>query len=315
MIVATLPSKNKKNRNGDLILVSPDHRRAVRAPFSLLEALQNWEECYPQLKALDGKYDFDLNVEECLSPLPNAPGFYDGSAFLSHVFRARKSRGDVMPPTAKTIPLMYQGVSDNFLPPTAPIELMNEAFGGDFEGEFAVIVGDVPKGTSAEKASSYIRFIILFNDITYRELIKEELPTKFGFLQSKPNSSVAPFALTPDELGSAWDGERVHLEVQTKLNGKWFGSPSGKEMHFGFGQLIAHACRTRPLSAGSIIGSGTVSNEDASKGYSCLTEKRCQEIIESGKESTPWLKKGDKVEMEVLANGKSLFGLIRETVV
>lgn len=324
MKLASLKSRNPKNRHGELVLVSRDNRQAVKVDpvISLLEALENWEEVSPRLLRLSdalngGKVpgSFPLDVKECLAPLPHSPGFYDGSAFLSHVFRARKSRGDEMPPSAKVTPLMYQGVSDNLLPSQSPLDLMDPAFGGDFEGEFAVITRDVPKGTGSEGAGKYIALLTLFNDITYREIVKTELQTKFGFLQSKPNSAFAPFAVTPDEAGSAWDGKRLSLDMEVKLNGVLFGNPNGSEMHFTFPDLVAHACRTRPLAAGSIVGCGTVSNEDKGRGFACLTEKRYQEIMDQGKEATSWLKPKDHVFMDVKVEGTSLFGTIDQMVV
>jgi fumarylacetoacetate (FAA) hydrolase len=215
-----------------------------------------------------------------------------------------------MPESAKVTPLMYQGVSDCLLPAYSPIDLMDEKFGGDFEGEFAAITVDVPKGTSSSDASKYIALFTMFNDITYREIVKTELETKFGFLQSKPNSAFAPLVVTPDEFGAHWDGKRLSVDLDVQLNGKWFGTPNGKEMNFTFGDLIAHACRTRPLAAGSIVGTGTISNESNEKGFACLTEKRFQEMIESGKMVTPWLKRGDRVTIDCAINGTSVFGPI-----
>lgn len=220
-----------------------------------------------------------------------------------------------MPESAKVTPLMYQGVSDNLLPYNAPLELMDGEFGGDFEGEFAVITDDVPRGTPASQMESHMILFSLFNDITYREIVKVEIQTKFGFLQSKPNSSFAPFVVTPDELGSLWKDGRVHGDVEVKLNGKVFGTPNGKEMNFSFHELVAHACRTRPLSAGTIVGTGTVSNEDKAKGFACLTEKRFQEILDEGAPKTPWLKVGDRVAMDFQKDGRSLFGPIDQSVV
>ncbi len=322
MKLATLPSKDKRNRNGELIVVSKDNRTAARVEpvISLLAALENWKEVAPKLEITYSALNqgsapgsFPLKLEECLAPLPNSPGFYDGSAFLSHVFRARKSRGDEMPPSAKVTPLMYQGVSDNLLPAYVPMDLMDPAFGGDFEGEFAVVTTDVPKGTKASDMGPFIALLMLFNDITYREIVKQELPGKFGFLQSKPNSSFAPIVITPDEAGSAWDGKRLSLDLEVTFNQKLFGHPNGREMHFTFPELVAHACRTRPLSAGSIVGCGTVSNEDKAMGFACLTEKRFQEILDGGKETTPWLRAGDCVKINVKLNGQSLFGSIEQT--
>ena len=322
MKLATLKSQDTNRRDGELIVVSSDNTRAARVHpvMSLRLALENWKDVAPRLEALSQTLDkgsapntFAVDLSQCQAPLPHSPGFYDGSAFLSHVYRARKSRGDEMPASARITPLMYQGVSDWLLPWNAPIDLMNASFGGDFEGEFAAITTDVPRGTSAVDAVKYVALFVLFNDITYREIVKTELETKFGFLQSKPNSSFAPFAVTPSELESAWDGKRISLEMRVVFNGSMFGHPNGNEMHFTFGELIAHACRTRPLSAGSIIGTGTVSNEDKGKGFACLTEKRFQEILDSGKASTPWLKAGDRVQIDVVQDSVSVFGSIDET--
>ncbi len=326
MKLASLKSARKRNRHGDLVVVSRDNQWAARPEASvaltLLEALENWSEAAPRLQELSTRLNsgkeptaFRLDINDCLAPLPHSPGFYDGSAFLSHVVRARRSRGDEMPPSARVTPLMYQGVSDNHLPPTAPIDLIDPAFGGDFEGEFAVVTGDVPKGTKAENMAPHIRLLCLFNDITCREIVKVEIETKFGFLQSKPNSSFAPFMVTPDELGEAWKDGRVHGELTVKLNGELFGRPDGREMNFSFFQLVAHACRTRPLSAGSIVGSGTVSNEDKARGFACLTEKRFQEILDQGKPETPWLKVGDRVQFDFQVGGVSIFGAIDEVAV
>lgn len=324
MKLASLPSFDKKNRNGDLIVVSKDNKKAVRVDHelarNLIEALENWSHVAPNLLEISHSLNlnkisdsFDLDPKQCLAPITNGPGFYDGSAFLSHVVRARKARGDIMPESAKITPLMYQGVSDCLLSAYAPIELIDEKYGGDFEGEFAAITVDVPKGTKASDAHKYIALFTMFNDITYREIVKTELETKFGFLQSKPNSAFAPFVVTPDELESVWDGKRLTVDIDVQLNGQWFGNPNGREMNFTFGDLIAHACRTRPLSAGTIVGTGTISNESKEKGFACLTEKRFQEMIESGKMTTPWLKPGDRVQIDCKLNGVSVFGQIDET--
>ncbi len=327
MKLASLRSNDPRNRHGDLAVVAANNRLAIRSSLpnarTLLDALQNWREVEPSLRDLSRQLNdrgtslpgsVALDLGECLAPLPLSPGFYDGSAFLSHVVRARRARGDEMPASARVTPLMYQGVSDNLLAWNAPIELIEVAHGGDFEGEFAVITTDVPKGAKADQVGKHIALVMLLNDITLREIVKTEIETKFGFLQSKPNSSFAPLVVTPDELGDAWKDGRVHLNLEVKLNGKLFGTPTGTEMNFSFSDLIAHACRTRPLSAGSIVGSGTVSNEDKGNGFACLTEKRFQEILDSGKPSTPWLKVGDHVVMDVKQNGVSVFGPIDETV-
>ncbi|MFM8315285.1 MAG: fumarylacetoacetate hydrolase family protein, partial [Deltaproteobacteria bacterium] len=306
------------------IVVSRDNKKAVRVDEglarNLVEALENWSQVAPNLLEISHSLNlnkiadsFDLDPKLCLPPITHGPGFYDGSAFLSHVVRARKARGDVMPESAKVTPLMYQGVSDCLLSAYSPVDLMDEKFGGDFEGEFAAITVDVPKATSASQAHKYIALFTMFNDITYREIVKTELETKFGFLQSKPNSAFAPFVVTPDELGETWDGKRLSVDIEVQLNGKWFGSPNGREMHFTFGDLIAHACRTRPLGAGTIVGTGTISNESKEKGFACLTEKRFQEMIEMGKMVTPWLKPGDRVHIDCKVNGISVFGEIDQT--
>jgi len=326
MKFATVKSTRKGNRHGDLVVVSRDNQWAVRPEValtsSLLEALENWDAVSKALQEVSDRLNagketkaFRLNVADCLAPLPQAPGFYDGSAFLSHVVRARAARGDKMPESAKVTPLMYQGVSDNNLPPTSALDLQDAAFGGDFEGEFAVITGDVPKATKADRAGDYIRLICLFNDITLREIVRTEIETKFGFLQGKPNSAYAPFAVTPDELGDAWKNGRITGELQVTYNDEKFGHPDGREMHFSFQELVAHACRTRPLSAGSIVGCGTVSNEDKNRGFACLTEKRFQEIMDGGKPVTPWLKAGDRIRMDFQLAGRSVFGAIEQVAV
>jgi fumarylacetoacetate (FAA) hydrolase len=332
MKLATIRSQDPKKRSGDLVVICRDHVggdrywavRATRIAPSLLEALESWKEAEPALRQIaddlaekgDGAAGaFRLNLADCLAPLPRAPGFYDGSAFLSHVFRARKARGDEMPPSAKMTPLMYQGVSDNLLPWNAPIDLMDPSFGGDFEGEFAVIVTDVPKGTPAERMAQHIALLTMFNDITYREVVKSEIENKFGFLQSKPNNAFAPFVVTPDEMGPRWRDGRLDAELKVTLNTERFGEPNGREMHFSFTQLVAHACRTRPLAAGSIIGSGTVSNEDKGRGFACLTEKRFQEVLDDGRATTPWLKPGDRVTFDCIVDGVSVFGPIDEMAV
>lgn len=321
MKLATLRSDTK---NGQLVVVSRDNKTAVKSmgPASLLEAVENWgavseklEQIYTSLNNGSAADAFSLNVDECIAPLPTAPGFYDGSAFLSHVVRARRSRGDEMPESARKTPLMYQGVSDCLLAHNAPIELMDPEFGGDFEGEFAAITDFVPRGTPAEQMDSHLILFSLFNDITYREVLKTEIQTKFGFLQSKPNSSFAPFVVTRDEFGSSWKNGRIELDMTVQLNGKVFGHPNGREMNFSFQQLVAHACRTRPLSAGNIIGTGTVSNEDKQRGFACLTEARYQEIMDTGTPTTQWLKAGDKLLIDVTLGEQSVFGCIDEKVV
>jgi fumarylacetoacetate (FAA) hydrolase len=232
------------------------------------------------------------------------------------VERVRKARGAEMPPSFLNDPLMYHAVSDGFLAPTDPIRMASEDYGIDFESEVGVVVDDVPMGVSPADAAKHIKLILLINDVSLRNLIPDELAKGFGFLQSKPRSALSPAALTPDELGSAWQGGKVHLPLITHLNGQKFGEPdAGVDMQFDFGRLVSHAAKTRPLAAGSIVGSGTIANQDESKGSSCLAEKRVLEIIKSGKAATPFMKFGDTVRIEMLDKaGQNLFGTIEQTI-
>jgi fumarylacetoacetate (FAA) hydrolase len=259
---------------------------------------------------------FDFKVADLAAALPRAPQFVDGSAYLAHVERVRKARGAEMPPSFQHDPLMYQAVSDGFLSPTEPIRVADEAWGIDFESEVGVVVDDVPAGVTPAEAAKHIRLVLLINDVSLRNLIPEELAKGFGFLQSKPRSALSPVAVTPDELGDAWKDGKLHLPLVTHLNGKLFGEPNaGVDMQFSFPQLIAHAAKTRPLAAGSIVGSGTIANQDESKGSSCLAEKRVLEIIKEGKPKTPFLKFGDTVRIEMFdKNGASIFGVIEQVV-
>ena len=259
---------------------------------------------------------FELDMSELAAVLPRAPQFVDGSAYLAHVERVRKARGAEMPPSFLNDPLMYQAVSDGFLSPTEPIRMADEAWGIDFESEVGVVVDDVPAGVTPEEAAGHIRLVLLINDVSLRNLIPAELGKGFGFLQSKPRSALSPIAVTPDELGDAWQDGKLHLPLVTHLNGKLFGEPNaGNDMQFNFPQLIAHAAKTRPLAAGSIVGSGTVANQDEAKGSSCLAEKRVLEIIKTGKPVTPFMKFGDRVRIEMLdPRGASIFGAIEQTV-
>jgi fumarylacetoacetate (FAA) hydrolase len=238
----------------------------------------------------------------------------DGSAFIQHVILVRKARGAELPDDLYTIPLMYQGASDNLLGPRDDIPLRNAADGMDFESEVAVITTHIPMGTKSSHAGEHIVLVLLCNDISLRELIPRELATGFGFFHGKPPSAFSPFAVTPDELGSAWKDARLHLPVTTTLNGEIFGSPNAGEMHFSFQDLIEHAASTRPLSAGTIIGSGTVSNRDESVGSSCLAERRMLEKIKSGSITTHYLQHEDRVTISVSHNGINLFGTIDQTV-
>jgi fumarylacetoacetate (FAA) hydrolase len=323
-------------RDGRLVVVSRDLTRAAPAPHikTLQAALDDWAVIAPELAALSARIDegmiagtLDFDARECLSPLPRAYQWADGSAYVNHVELVRKARGAELPPSFWTDPLMYQGGSDTFLAPTQDIPLADEAWGCDLEAEVAVITGDVPAGASADAARGAIRLLLLVNDVSLRNLIPAELAKGFGFFQSKPSSAFSPCAVTPDELGAAWDGGRVHLPLLSQLNGRPLGKPNaGVDMTFDFGILVAHAAKTRGLVAGSIVGSGTVSNrgadggpgraiEDGGVGYSCLAELRCVETIRDGQARTPFLKRGDRVRIEMLdAQNRSIFGAIEQTV-
>jgi fumarylacetoacetate (FAA) hydrolase len=264
-----------------------------------------------------GTWEETLPVDQLSfkAPLPRTWSLLDGSAFIQHVILVRKARGAEPPADLFSVPLMYQGISDNLLGANDPIPLLDSTFGLDFESEIAIITDHVPQGTKACDAASHIKLILLMNDITLRELIPRELATGFGFFHSKPASSFSPFAVTPEELGDAWRDGRVHLPLFTYLNGTLFGSPSAGEMYFSFFDLIEHAAKTRHLSPGTIIGSGTVSNENRSTGSSCIVEKRMLEIIETGSATTRYLKPDDTLEITTLLNGRNLFGSIIQRVV
>lgn len=315
----------KDGRDGNLAVVSSDLSRAAYVPAiapTMQAALDNWDDVEQKLrKAWDdlesgAVKSFAFHEEDCASPLPRAFQWADGSAYVNHVELVRKSRGVEMPESFWQEPLMYQGGSDSFLGPRDPIRMADEAWGIDFEGEVAVITGDVPMGVSPEEAGQYIRLIVLVNDVSLRNLVPGELAKGFGFFQSKPSSAFSPVAVTPDMLGKAWDGGKVHLPLLVHLNGRKFGAPNaGADMVFDFPRLIAHASMTRPLCAGTIIGSGTVSNKDRSAGSACLAEVRMMEKIETGTAKTPFMKFGDTVRIEMLdGTGKSVFGAIEQTV-
>ncbi|MBL0669991.1 fumarylacetoacetate hydrolase family protein [Aeromonas hydrophila] len=323
MKLATL---NNGKRDGALVVVSRDLSRAVRVPqlaATLQAALDEWAELAPKLTAVyqqlnDGACAdaFPFDETACLSPLPRAYQWADGSAYVNHVELVRKARGAEMPSSFWHDPLMYQGGSDSFLPPRGAIPMGSEEWGIDFESEIAVITDDVPMGTSPQAAAGHIKLLMLVNDVSLRNLIPGELAKGFGFFQSKPSSSFSPLVITPDELGDDWRDGKVHLPLETHLNGALFGAPdAGVDMTFNFHELIAHAAKTRPLGAGCIIGSGTVSNYDRSRGSSCLAELRMLEIIESGQATTPFLRFGDTVSIAMQdRNGMSLFGTILQRV-
>ncbi len=251
-----------------------------------------------------------------LSPLPRAYEWIDGSAFINHIILVRKARNAEPPATVKTDPLVYQGGSGTFLAPTEPIAHFDEAFGIDFESEVCVMVDDCPMGLKAEEADKHIKLFMLCNDVSLRNLIPDELAKQFGFFNSKPSTAFSPLAVTREELDNSWIEGRIHLPLVTHLNGQQFGNPNAKEMWFSFPQLLEHICKTRGLTAGTIIGSGTVSNEDESRGSSCLAEKRTIEKIKTGTITTPFLRFGDKVEIEMFdSKGHSIFGRISQQVV
>jgi fumarylacetoacetate (FAA) hydrolase len=318
--------KSAHSRDGELIVVSKDNQRAIRAGHiapSLREAIENWAAAKPKLESLfrqlneDGaKGAFAIDAAKLHSALPRAFQWADGSAFIHHVKLVRMARNAPLPETLETVPLMYQGGSDVFLAPTEDIPQIDFNHGTDFEGEVAVVLDDTPMGVSPADALKKIILFVIVNDVSLRGLIPEELAAGFGFFQSKPSTAFAPFAVTEDELGGAWIEGRVHLPLKVDYNGEFFGNADAGAMHFHFGQLIAHAARTRDLKAGTIIGSGTVSNEDTAKGSSCLAEKRMLEKIHDGVIKTPFMKVGDTVKIEMLdAAGKNIFGTIHQRVV
>jgi len=321
-----LGSLKEGGRDGTLVVVSRDLTRAVRATGiapTLQRALEDWENVAPRLNALSESLDagdadgvFDLDMQALAAPLPRAYEFVDGSAYLPHVARVRRARGAEVPESFYVDPLMYQGVSAGFYGPRDPVKVVSEDYGIDLEAEIVVVTDDVPMAVTPEQASSHIQLIGLVNDVSLRNLIPNELGKGFGFLQSKPRSALSPVFVTPDELGAHWQDNKLHLPLLTHINGKWFGAPeAGVDMQFDFAQLIAHAAKTRPLSAGTIVGSGTVANEDTSLGASCFAEQRTVETLRDGKPSTPFMAFGDLVRIEVLdADGTSLFGAIEQRI-
>ena len=316
----------KYGRDGRLLLVSRDLTRAVAVPDiapTLQTALDSWSEIAPcleeraaSLESGEAVGSFAFDPKACAAPLPRAYQWADGSAYVVHVELVRKARGADMPPSFWTDPLIYQGGSDIFLGAREPIPLADPAWGLDFEAEIAVITNDVPMGVSANDAGKRIKLLMLANDISLRNLIPAELAKGFGFFQGKPWTSFSPVAVTPDEFGESWNGGSVDLPLVTTLNGAPFGRPNAREgMVFDFPRLIAHAAKTRPLGAGTIIGSGTVANEDRSVGSSCIAERRAIETIDHGAPRTPYLKFGDRVQIEMLdAAGRSIFGAIDQIV-
>lgn len=319
-----LGSLKSSSPDGKLVIVSKDNLKYSSveniAP-SLRAALENWSEVKSSLEEVYKKLNAgeisskEVKEEDFLSPLPRTFQWIDGSTFIQHIKLVRKSRGVPAPETLHTIPLVYQGAGDSFLSPREDIPQESFSHGTDFEGETAVVVDDVPMGVSPEKALDHIVLFMILNDVSLRGIAIEEMKRNFGFLQSKPSSSFAPFAVTKEELGEVWKDGRIHLPLLVNFNGEFFGKANAGEMHFHFGEVISHCAKTRKLTAGTIIGSGTVSNEDSSKGSSCLVEKRTLEKINTGKASQAFMKEGDEVEIKMLdKEGHNVFGTILQKV-
>lgn len=321
MKLATL---NNGSRDGRLVVVSRDLQRAVQAPIGTMrDALEAWSDAEPQLRALAQALEagsavdsFAFDPAQAMAPLPRAYQWCDGSAFLNHGALMQKAFNLDPIDGVEQTPLMYQGAGDDFLGARQAICLPSVTQGIDFEGEYGVLLDDVPLGCSAQQALGHIKLLVQINDVSLRTLAPREMKTGFGFLQAKPSSAFAPVAVTPDELGEAWREGRVHLALNIEWNGQWFGHPHGGQMNFSFGQLIAHAAFTRRLGAGTLIGSGTVSNVERSAGSACIAERRAIEMIEHGSARTGFMQFGDRVRMDVLdAQGRSVFGAIDQCVV
>lgn len=322
-----LATRKNQSRDGELLVVSQDNQTAAVAGAlapTMQALMDQWSEKSPALEQIydalnrgEHSDSFLVEPETLHSPLPRAYGWIDGSAYINHIVLVRKARGAAPPETLETDPLVYQGGSDTFLAPRDDIPLHDTSWGCDFESEVAVVLDDTPQGVKAEDVGKYVRLVMLCNDVSLRTLIPGELAKGFGFFNSKPSSAFSPFAITPDELGDAWQEGRVHLPLITHLNGVKYGDPdAGPEMHFSFYDIVAHVCKTRSLGAGTIVGSGTISNVDRSRGSSCLAEKRMIEKIDTGVFSTPFLQHGDSVAIEMFnPNGASLFGRIAQTVI
>jgi fumarylacetoacetate (FAA) hydrolase len=321
-----LGSLKEGGRDGTLVVVSRDLSRAVKASgiaATLQAALDDWSNLAPRLNALYAELQagtaagaFALDVAVLAAPLPRAYEFVDGSAYLPHVERVRRARGADVPESFYVDPLMYQATSAGFLAPRDPVLVPSEDYGIDLEAEVVVITDDVPMAATPAQAAQHIQLIGLVNDVSLRGLIPNELAKGFGFLQSKPRSALSPVFVTPDELGDAWHGDKLHLPMRTWINGAWFGEAEcGVDMQFDFAQLVAHAAKTRPLTAGTIVGSGTIANEDTGKGASCLAEQRTVETLRDGEPSTPFLKYGDVIRIDVTdRDNASIFGAIEQLI-
>jgi fumarylacetoacetate (FAA) hydrolase len=323
MKLATLKNGS---RDGALAVVDRKLATCIRVPEvakTLQQAIESWSVSAPKLQATYDRLNAGaakgaeaFSPQQAESPLPRAYQFLDGSVYLSHMQKARKARGAEMPPNFETEPLMYQAVSDGFIGPLDGMAFPTDDLGVDMEAEVAVVVDDVPMGTTADQAGRHVKLIMLLNDYTLRTLTKTELPKGFGFMQAKPTSSFSPVAVTLDELPQ-WDGEKLNLQLISSINGKRIGAPhAGRDMYFNYPQLIAHAARTRKLGAGTILGAGTVANKDETAGCSCLAELRANEELEHGKAITPFLKFGDRVRIEMLDEaGQTIFGAIDQTII
>ncbi|MFZ0869652.1 MAG: fumarylacetoacetate hydrolase family protein [Rhodanobacter sp.] len=321
-----LGSLKEGGRDGTLVVVSRDLAKAVKASGiapTLQAALDDWSNSAPRLNALSEELNagtasgaFALDMSALAAPLPRAYEFVDGSAYLPHVERVRRARGAEVPKSFYTDPLMYQATSAGFLGPRDPVMVSSEYFGIDLEAEVIVVTDDVPMAVTPAQASAYIQLIGLINDVSLRGLIPGELAKGFGFLQSKPRSALSPVLVTPDELGEAWHDDKLHLPMRTWLNGAWFGEAEcGVDMQFSFAELVAHVAKTRPLTAGTIVGSGTIANEDTDNGASCLAEQRTVETLRDGKPSTPFLKFGDSLRIDIIDHaGASIFGSIEQQI-
>lgn len=327
-----LASLKEGGRDGTLVVADRDLSRAVRVTDiarTLQAALEDWNNTAPRLnrvyellhdaakaQTINGEEVFALDPAALAAPLPRAYEFVDGSAYLPHVARVRRARGAEVPESFYVDPLMYQATSAGFLGPRDPVLVTSEDYGIDLEAEVVVITDDVPMAVTPAQAAAHIQLVGLVNDVSLRNLIPAELAKGFGFLQSKPRSALSPVFVTPDELGEAWKNCKLHLPMRTWINGKWFGEANcGVDMQFSFADLVAHAAKTRPLSAGTIVGSGTIANEDTAKGASCLAEQRTVETLRDGKPSTPFLKFGDSLKIEVTYGaGGSIFGAIEQTI-
>lgn len=322
-----LATRKNSTRDGELLVVSQDNQSAVCVGGivpTMQALLDDWSAKAPALEAIyeslnaGGRSDaFPVDESELHSPFPRSYAWIDGSAYINHIVLVRKARGAEPPATLETDPLVYQGGSDTFLGPRDGIPLANPDWGCDFESEIAIVMDDTPQGVTPDQVPNYVRLVMLCNDVSLRNLIPAELAKSFGFFVSKPSSAFSPFAITPDELGDAWKGGRLYRPLVTHLNGELYGNPdAGPEMHFSFNEIVAHVCKTRSLSAGTIVGSGTISNKDRSKGSSCLAEKRMIEKIDTGEFVTPFMTFGDRVTIEMFnEDGASLFGQIDQTVV